>query len=41
MTYPDPYPDPRYHGDGGEVSATYRPNDHAAEVLFPNGTRVY
>ena len=27
------YPEVRYHGDGGEVSATYRPTDQEAEVV--------
>ncbi|MFL6071941.1 MAG: cupin domain-containing protein [Mycobacteriales bacterium] len=36
------YPDPRYLGDGGEVSATYRPSDHEPELAYPNGgTRVH
>ncbi|HET9344823.1 MAG TPA: cupin domain-containing protein [Candidatus Limnocylindrales bacterium] len=33
------YPEARYRGDGGEVSATYRPTDHEAEVVYANGTR--
>jgi quercetin dioxygenase-like cupin family protein len=33
------YPEVRYRGDGGEVSATFRPNDQAAEVVYANGTR--
>jgi mannose-6-phosphate isomerase-like protein (cupin superfamily) len=35
------YPEPRYHGEGGEVSATYRPADHTPELVNPvNGTTV-
>jgi quercetin dioxygenase-like cupin family protein len=33
------YPEVRYHDDGGEVSATYRPTDQEAEVVYANGTR--
>ncbi|HEX2177325.1 MAG TPA: cupin domain-containing protein [Nocardioidaceae bacterium] len=35
------YPEPRYHGDAGEVSATYRPYDHAPELASPTGTTVH
>lgn len=35
------YPDPRYFGDGGEVSAVYRPDGQPAELVYPNGTRVH
>ena len=28
------YPDPSYLGDGGELSATYRPTDHAPNLTF-------
>jgi mannose-6-phosphate isomerase-like protein (cupin superfamily) len=31
------YPDPRYFGDDGEVSATIRPADHPPEVTYTNG----
>ena len=34
------YPEPRYHDDTGEVSATYRAADHAPEVVYPNGNTV-
>ena len=34
------YPDARYLGDGGEVSATYRPSAQAAEVTYPSGGTV-
>jgi mannose-6-phosphate isomerase-like protein (cupin superfamily) len=30
------YPPPTYRGEGGELSATYRPLDHAPELLYPN-----
>jgi mannose-6-phosphate isomerase-like protein (cupin superfamily) len=32
------YPEPRYHGEGGEVSATYRPSDHEPELVYPPGS---
>ena len=35
------YPEPRYHDDTGEVSATYRAADRAAEVVYPNGNTVH
>ncbi|SNY66113.1 cupin domain-containing protein [Paractinoplanes atraurantiacus] len=36
------YPPPLYHGDKGEVSATYRPDGTAPELVYPtNGTRVH
>ncbi|HEX5940445.1 MAG TPA: cupin domain-containing protein [Dehalococcoidia bacterium] len=28
------YPEPRYHGDGGERSATYRPSDHEPDLTL-------
>ena len=31
------YPDPRYHGDAGEVSATYRPNATPPDLTYPSG----
>ena len=35
------YPEPRYLGDTGELSATYRPNGHDPDLVYPNGgTRV-
>jgi mannose-6-phosphate isomerase-like protein (cupin superfamily) len=34
------YPPIRYRGDGGEVSATYRPFDAPPEVTYRNGGRV-
>ena len=35
------YPPPRYLGDGGSVSATFRPADHAPELVYPNGGSVH
>jgi mannose-6-phosphate isomerase-like protein (cupin superfamily) len=35
------YPDPRYFGDTGEISATYRPASTQPEVLYPTGNRVH
>ncbi|HEY6744687.1 MAG TPA: cupin domain-containing protein [Mycobacteriales bacterium] len=29
------YPEPRYHGDGGEISATVRPGDAAPDLILP------
>ena len=29
------YPEPRYLGEKGEVSATYRPADHAPDLIYP------
>ena len=34
------YPEPRYHGAQGEVTATVRPTETGAEVVYPNGNRV-
>jgi mannose-6-phosphate isomerase-like protein (cupin superfamily) len=31
------YPEPRYHGDKGEISATYRRPDHEPELTYPTG----
>jgi mannose-6-phosphate isomerase-like protein (cupin superfamily) len=39
MSHPLSYPEPRYLGETGEISATYRPTDQEAEVVYPNGTR--
>jgi mannose-6-phosphate isomerase-like protein (cupin superfamily) len=41
MTSPLVYPEPLYHGKGGELTATYRPVDHAAEVEYVSGTKVH
>lgn len=36
------YPEPVYLGETGEVSATYRPNDHTPELIYPkSGTNVH
>ncbi len=34
------YPDAVYHGDSGQVSARFRPNDSAHDIVYPNGTTV-
>jgi len=35
------YPELRYTGSTGEVSASFRPRDHAPEVIYPTGTTVH
>jgi quercetin dioxygenase-like cupin family protein len=35
------YPPERYAGQGGEVSATYRPNDHEPELTYASGNTVH
>jgi mannose-6-phosphate isomerase-like protein (cupin superfamily) len=35
------YPEPRYHGEGGELSATYRPADHEPELVYRTGNTVH
>jgi mannose-6-phosphate isomerase-like protein (cupin superfamily) len=35
------YPEPRYLGEAGEVSAGYRPADHAPDLTYRNGTTVH
>jgi len=35
------YPDPRYFGDTGEVSATFRSVQASPEVLYPNGNAYH
>ncbi|HEY8170135.1 MAG TPA: cupin domain-containing protein [Candidatus Limnocylindria bacterium] len=35
------YPDPRYHGDTGEASATHRDAKAPADYTYGNGTRVH
>jgi mannose-6-phosphate isomerase-like protein (cupin superfamily) len=35
------YPDPRYLGEGGEVSATYRPVAQAPELTSPSGNTTH
>jgi mannose-6-phosphate isomerase-like protein (cupin superfamily) len=34
------YPDPKYLGDTGEVSATYRGHEHESDLKHPAGTSV-
>ena len=35
------YPDPRYVGDGGEVSATYREAGHEPELTYQTGNTAH
>ncbi len=35
------YPEPRYHGEGGEASATLRPAGRAPDLIYPNGNSVH
>ena len=35
------YPDPRYTGDRGEVSATHRAAGHEPDLTYANGTAVH
>ena len=35
------YPQPRYLGEGGEISATYRSKDHEPEFTYPSGNTVH
>lgn len=35
------YPQARYHGDTGELSATFRPADHEPDIAYQGGTRVH
>jgi mannose-6-phosphate isomerase-like protein (cupin superfamily) len=35
------YPQPRYLGDDGEPTATYRPAGHDPELVYAAGTRVH
>jgi mannose-6-phosphate isomerase-like protein (cupin superfamily) len=35
------YPEPRYRGESGETSATYRSVEQPAELVYPNGTRCH
>jgi mannose-6-phosphate isomerase-like protein (cupin superfamily) len=35
------YPEPRYTGTGGELSATYRPVDAAPELVYTSGNTVH
>jgi mannose-6-phosphate isomerase-like protein (cupin superfamily) len=35
------YPEARYQADNGEVSASFRPGDHAPDLTYANGTKVH
>ena len=35
------YPAPRYHGDTGEVSASFRRAEHLPELTYPSGGTVH
>ena len=35
------YPDARYLGDDGEITAVYRPTDAEPDVRYPSGVRVH
>ena len=35
------YPEPRYKGEGGQASATYRPADQSAELTYPSGNTAH
>src|SRR3954466_12098685 len=35
------YPEPRYRGDGGEISATYRADATEADLSYTAGTTVH
>jgi mannose-6-phosphate isomerase-like protein (cupin superfamily) len=35
------YPQPRYLGEGGERTATFRPMGHAPDLRYPNGNTVH
>lgn len=35
------YPEPRYHGQGGELTATIRPAGTPPELTYANGTAVH
>ncbi|SED31974.1 cupin domain-containing protein [Streptomyces melanosporofaciens] len=43
MSYPEDlaYPEPRYHGDRGEVNATFRPAGTPPELSSPGGSTHY
>jgi hypothetical protein len=34
------YPPPLYHGDTGDRSATFRPDDHEPELAYRSGGSV-
>ena len=35
------YPPPRYHGDTGEISASFRRAEHLPELTYPSGGTVH
>lgn len=35
------YPEPRYSGNTGQVSASFRPRNHAPELSYPAGSEVH
>ena len=35
------YPPALYHGEGGEISATYRPDKTPPDLVYANGTKVH
>ena len=35
------YPEPRYHGDSGTISAHLRRSDHSPELSYPSGGTVH
>ncbi len=35
------YPEPRYLGEGGEISATHRASDHGPDLTYPSGNTVH
>ncbi|MET9933528.1 MULTISPECIES: cupin domain-containing protein [unclassified Streptomyces] len=43
MSHPEDfaYPEPRYHGDEGEVNATFRPADTPPDISSPGGSTHY
>ncbi|MFJ2197069.1 cupin domain-containing protein [Streptomyces violaceusniger] len=43
MSYPEDleYPEPRYHGDRGEVNATFRPAGTPPDLSSPSGSTHY
>lgn len=38
---PQSYPSPRYHGEGGELNATFRPAGHEPELAYRSGGTVH
>ena len=35
------YPEPRYHGESGEISAAHRPGDQGPDLTYPSGNKVH